>query len=97
MTFPSPEFEDWVARGRAADMVAAAERLGAKLKKASHEWVGPCPSCGGDDRFSINLGKRVFNCRGVGGGDIIAMVPTHRRLRFRGRGRGSDGRAAAAR
>jgi putative DNA primase/helicase len=36
---------------------------------------GPCPRCGGRDRFSINTVKGVFNCRGCGvGGDIIALV-----------------------
>jgi hypothetical protein len=30
--------------------------------------------CGGTDRFSINTRKQVFNCRGFGGGDVIAMV-----------------------
>ena len=36
---------------------------------------GPCPVCGGDDRFSVHSGKQVFNCRGCNvGGDIIALV-----------------------
>jgi hypothetical protein len=34
-----------------------------------------CPKCGGDDRFSINTAKQVFDCRGCGkGGDVIALV-----------------------
>lgn len=28
---------------------------------------GPCPQCGGDDRFSIDVGNQVFNCRGCSG------------------------------
>jgi hypothetical protein len=28
--------------------------------------AGPCPQCGGKDRFSVHLGKQVFNCRGCG-------------------------------
>jgi Toprim domain/CHC2 zinc finger len=37
--------------------------------------VGPCVRCGGRDRFSINIQKQVFNCRGCGAaGDGIAMV-----------------------
>jgi hypothetical protein len=36
--------------------------------------VGPCPVCGGNDRFSINIRKQVFNCRGALGGDVIALV-----------------------
>jgi putative DNA primase/helicase len=39
------------------------------------ERVGPCPVCGGRDRFSINSKKQVWNCRGCGrGGDVIALV-----------------------
>jgi hypothetical protein len=64
-----------IARAREADALRVAERLGARLKKASNEWVGPCPRCGGDDRFAINARKRIFNCRRCGiGGDTIGMV-----------------------
>ena len=36
---------------------------------------GPCPKCGGDDRFAINVKKQLFNCRGCKtGGDIIDFV-----------------------
>jgi hypothetical protein len=61
---------------RAADILAAAQTLGARLKRiAPNEYAGPCPRCGGTDRFSINTKKRVYNCRGAGeGGDVIAMV-----------------------
>ena len=39
-------------------------RLGIEgLKAASGEMVGPCPICGGRDRFSINTRKNVFLCR----------------------------------
>ena len=37
--------------------------------------AGPCPRCGGTDRFSINVKKQVFNCRGCGvRGDVIRLV-----------------------
>ncbi len=49
-------------------------RRGIKLIGRS-DCVGPCPVCGGRDRFSINVKKQVFNCRGCGrGGDVIALV-----------------------
>jgi phage/plasmid primase-like uncharacterized protein len=36
---------------------------------------GPCPVCGGTDRFSINTKKQVFNCRVCDAkGDVIALV-----------------------
>jgi len=39
------------------------------------ERIGPCPHCKGEDRFSINVGKQVFNCRGCGAkGDVIALT-----------------------
>jgi putative DNA primase/helicase len=42
---------------------------------AQGEFVGACPRCGGRDRFSVNVHKQVFNCRGCGkGGDVIAFV-----------------------
>src|SRR5258708_35916350 len=38
--------------------------------------VGPCPRCGGDDRFAINTKKQVWLCRGCApeGGDGIKLV-----------------------
>lgn len=39
------------------------------------ELVGPCPACGGKDRFGINLRKGVFQCRRCDAkGDQIALV-----------------------
>lgn len=80
----SPAFDDWVARAREADMLSVATRLGAKLKRAGREWVGPCPGCGGRDRFGINPQKRVFVCRGAAGGDSITMVEHVLGYDFRG-------------
>lgn len=40
------------------------------------EMAGPCPKCGGTDRFSINARKNLFNCRGCGisGEGVIKLV-----------------------
>jgi putative DNA primase/helicase len=39
-------------------------RLEPAWKGAKTEFVGPCPVCGtGNDRFSVNFDKHVFNCR----------------------------------
>jgi hypothetical protein len=60
---------------RNTEILVVAERLGARLKKAGGEWVGPCPRCGGRDRFAINPRKRLFNCRGCRvGGDAIDLL-----------------------
>ncbi|MBS4018746.1 MAG: hypothetical protein KGZ68_10965 [Dechloromonas sp.] len=67
--------EDWISRARESAPLEVAQALGAKLKRAgSAEHIGPCPACGGTDRFSINTKDRVFNCRGSGGGDVITMA-----------------------
>src|SRR5262249_21145204 len=51
------------------------ERRGHRLKRVGRELVGPCPRCGGHDRFSVNVQKQVWNCRGCAkGGDILDLV-----------------------
>jgi phage/plasmid primase-like uncharacterized protein len=50
-------------------------RRGVKLKRVAGELIGPCPVCGGTDRFAISIVKRVWNCRICAkGGDIITLV-----------------------
>lgn len=45
------------------------------LRGKGPDRVGPCPNCGGKDRFGVNLKKNLFNCRGCDeGGDVIALV-----------------------
>jgi hypothetical protein len=53
---------------RRPDILDTAWRLGlrARLKKTGGEWTGPCPRCGGRDRFSISPSKGLWNCRGCG-------------------------------
>jgi hypothetical protein len=65
-----------IKRACHADILGVAQRLGgARLKKAGGEWVGPCPRCGGQDRFAVNPRKRLFNCRGCRvGGDAIDLL-----------------------
>jgi putative DNA primase/helicase len=64
----------WKECAKARDILEVAQQLGAKLRRAGGEWVGPCPLCGGTDRFGINTRKQIFICRGAGGGDVIALV-----------------------
>jgi hypothetical protein len=70
------EWSDWHARARAISIEREIERRGIKLrKKGLFEQVGPCPKCGGDDRFSISTSKNLWNCRGCDkGGDLIDLV-----------------------
>jgi hypothetical protein len=69
------EWDSWIASAKAADILTVAQALGANLKPAgANEWEGPCPACGGHDRFGVNTRKRLFNCRGGEGGNVIAMV-----------------------
>lgn len=71
----SAALNDFIAEARSADILNVARSYGGHLKKTgAAEFVGPCPACGGVDRFSINMRKGVFNCRGFGGGDVIAMA-----------------------
>jgi hypothetical protein len=50
-------------------------RRGIRLKRIGAELCGPCPVCGGHDRFAINLKRQLWNCRGCQrGGDVIELV-----------------------
>lgn len=45
------------------------------LKRMGVEYTGPCPQCGGNDRFSINTRKGLFLCRQCNGkGGSVALV-----------------------
>jgi phage/plasmid primase-like uncharacterized protein len=62
-----------IARARAAPIGEIA--AGLQLRRVGAEFVGPCPVCGGTDRFSIHPGRGLFHCRGCGaGGDVIALA-----------------------
>jgi hypothetical protein len=54
------------------------ERHGFKLRRVGKELIGPCPRCGGTDRFAINLAENIWNCRhckpGKLSGDPIGFV-----------------------
>ncbi|MCP1765150.1 DUF7146 domain-containing protein [Bradyrhizobium japonicum] len=64
-----------IERAETVNLADIAVSRGLVLKKVGGELIGPCPRCGGTDRFSINLAKNVFNCRGCSGkGGPIAFV-----------------------
>jgi phage/plasmid primase-like uncharacterized protein len=50
-------------------------KFGLQLRRQGRELVGPCPTCGGRDRFAVNPSKQLWNCRGCAcGGDAIDLV-----------------------
>lgn len=70
------EFDDWIDRARQSDIVEAAGRFGAKLRRSGAEMIGPCPAgCCSTDGFAINRKDKVFICRKGGAqGDVISLV-----------------------
>jgi Toprim domain/CHC2 zinc finger len=65
---------DRIERASAVRIEDETERRGIKVI-GQIDRCGPCPLCGGRDRFSINIRKQVFNCRGCGArGTVIALV-----------------------
>ena len=71
-----PDTQMRKAEARAIPMAEVVARLGIEgLKRHAGELVGPCPVCGGKDRFAVHLTKAVFNCRICqANGDGIALV-----------------------
>ena len=57
---------DQIDEAKRVDLATIVRERGIRLAGRSSEMCGPCPACGGNDRFSVNLKKQVFNCRGCG-------------------------------
>jgi hypothetical protein len=66
------ERKDRIDQAKALKCLDELGRRGIKLKKEGHEHKGPCPKCGGTDRFAVNDEKNSWNCRicEKGGGTI---------------------------
>lgn len=60
-----------------------AKRQGWKLSPGLDR-AGPCPNCGGTDRFSIHTKKNLFSCRqcGLAGEGVIKLVMETRKVGF---------------
>jgi phage/plasmid primase-like uncharacterized protein len=81
-----PISADAVAKARDASFLSALFGLDLGLKRVtSSELAGPCPRCGGVDRFNINTKKLVWFCRGCDakGGDAISLIQHARGLGFK--------------
>jgi hypothetical protein len=64
-----------ITAAKAVPIEGELARRGAKLKRMGRELVGPCPVCGGHDRFAVNVAKQIWNCRGCQrGGDVLDLV-----------------------
>ena len=75
-----------VDKARGASFMQAYQSLGLTLKRiATTELAGPCPRCGGTDRFNINTKKLAWFCRGCDakGGDALSLIMHARGLEFR--------------
>ncbi|WP_136440331.1 DUF7146 domain-containing protein [Pacificoceanicola onchidii] len=84
MSFPE---DPRLIEAKAIPMTEMVDRLGiAGLKRMANEMVGPCPLCGGRDRFGINLRSNAFLCRkcDLRGGDQIALAMGVLNLDFKG-------------
>lgn len=70
------EWNSWIDQARAVEILTVVKTFGANLhRNGTNEYAGPCPMCGGRDRFSVNTKKNVFNCRVCGAkGDGIDFV-----------------------
>jgi RecA-family ATPase len=74
----SAHFDDWVERARRTSIESEIMRRGITLRRSGAERIGPCPRCGGTDRFSVNPKLGVWNCRHCKpadiAGDIVGLV-----------------------
>ncbi|MBR0714046.1 toprim domain-containing protein [Bradyrhizobium liaoningense] len=72
----SRDFDNWVDRARAVTLEDVLRLRGISLKGKNGKLAGPCPRCGGRDRFSVNCSKQVFFCRHCdqGNGGSISLV-----------------------
>jgi putative DNA primase/helicase len=65
----------WVEHARFTDIGRVADSLGLGLHLHYGELIGPCPRCGGKDRFVVSLRKQIFSCRQChAAGDAIALA-----------------------
>lgn len=67
-------FQDWVARAKAVTVASVVAARNLRLRGGNNK-SGPCPACGGKDRFTVSVRKNTFWCRGCQrGGDAIELV-----------------------
>jgi hypothetical protein len=62
-----------IAEAREVPIADELGRRGIELRRVRKELVGPCPVCGGTDRFAVNLAKQ-FGTVGIAS---VAAMPSH--------------------
>jgi hypothetical protein len=55
-----------INEARDRDIAGLARSYGVTLKGHGRNLSGPCPRCGGVDRFGVDAHRQLFNCRGCG-------------------------------
>jgi hypothetical protein len=64
-----------IASARTVSIANELARRSITLRREGHELVGPCPRCGGRDRFNVHLTKQLWRCRRCpAGGDVIDLI-----------------------
>ena len=67
--------EQLAADARSVRIEDEVTRRGLRLQGRGTDRAGPCPVCGGTDRFGVNIKKQMFYCRKCDvGGDVITFV-----------------------
>jgi hypothetical protein len=67
--------DERIARAKSVRVEDEIDRRGVHLKRQGRELIGPCPACGGIDRFGVNVAKNIWHCRVCSrGGDVIDLV-----------------------
>ena len=67
--------EQLAADARSVRIEDEVTRRGIRLQGRDPDRAGPCPVCGGTDRFGVNIKKQMFYCRKCDvGGDVITFV-----------------------
>jgi len=82
----SDSFEALVERARAVDLLSLIHDYRLTMTGKGGNLGGPCPQCGGTDRFAVNLTKQVFHCRGceASGAGAIDLVMHIEGVDFKG-------------
>lgn len=73
----NPDMEQWIAEAKARDILEAAHKLNAAIKRQGSEHVGHCPAgcTSNGDGFNVNPRKQRFICRpSQAAGTVIDMV-----------------------